>query len=127
MPVPDDIQESFLVQASSPGPLSYRWVFNPNTADVSLTHDEGPNIEVEYHDDLAAKIDHSEPVHGHAYRIFNGWRVLGIDHKPVEDPFVLKQVQKALRGGPKVSQTSKSIKESDGTHYGRISISRRSV
>ncbi len=96
MTVPNDIKQAYYKYAS-PGPLSYRWAFDPNTAEVHLTHDEKPNLEVEYHEDLAKRVNHPEAVQGNAHRIHKGWRILDLDHKPVTDEFIARQVHKALR------------------------------
>lgn len=78
-------------------PLFYLWVFHPQTAHVTLTHDwEGHPAHTKTHGDLARELNEPNLYHGYAYRIKGGWRVTDYDHKPVEDPFVKAKVVGAL-------------------------------
>ena len=83
------------VSAARP-PMYYRWVFSP-VKGVSLgsNNDLHPAL-VPYHRDLAGKDGGQDLMHGYAYRIGNGWRLTDYEHKPVEDPFIVKQVVHAL-------------------------------
>lgn len=97
--VPEDFLALYPKLATEPDerPVYYLWVFDPQEAKVHLEHNEGRHhAEHLSHRDLAARTAHPSRVHGYAYSIRGGWRVTDWEHHPVEDPFVLKQVKKAL-------------------------------
>jgi hypothetical protein len=78
-------------------PLYYRFVLKPSDGSVVLSHnDETDPAHVRYHGDLANEI-REQGVHGFAYRIGKGWRLTDYEHKPIDDPFVRRQVLGALR------------------------------
>lgn len=88
-------------------PLNYLWVFDPHERKVHLDHNEDkhpahnedkhPAHHVT-HDEIAPHV--KDPVHGNAHSIKGGWRIteMGPDAKdrPVEDAFILRQIEKAL-------------------------------
>ena len=90
------IREAFTKHAN-PGSLYYVWVFDPQSGEVDLYDSEQHSLEVPSHQDLAQQYPHESRLHGYAYRIINGWRVTDWDDKPLDDPYVLRTVQDALR------------------------------
>lgn len=79
-------------------PLYQRWVFSPASGAVELSDNSGDPLDVKYHGDLARELNEPNLVHGYAYRISDGWRLLDWDSKPVTDPFVYATVMRKLRG-----------------------------
>lgn len=78
-------------------PLYYRFVYSPRTDKVSLSHNrEGHPARVRTHGDLAREVDDSNAIHGYAFRIGGGWRIVGYDHKPLTDPYVKRKVEREL-------------------------------
>ena len=108
--IPDDIRHFFHVAASEPGsPMYYLWVFDPETGQVVVTHNEGVEpVEHQDHDDLAQLVKHPNRLHGYAYRIRGGWRITDWEHKPVGDPYITKQVVKSLDGAQRISKTTRT-------------------
>lgn len=90
------------------GPLYFLWVFDPDSGEVILEHNEDRHAaEHVDHGHLAERVKHPDKVHGYAYKIRGGWRITTWDHKPVDDPFVVKQVRGELNGikaAPRKSQ-----------------------
>lgn len=77
--------------------LYRRWVFSPGTGSVELADNDGDPIDVRYHTDIARELNEPNLVHGYAYRIGGGWRLLDWDSKPVTDPFVIASVMRQLK------------------------------
>ena len=119
---PDGVQRqqppipSFIASA----PLYYRWVFSPESGEVELSHNqEGHPAEIPYHEQLADKINRANVVNGYAYRIGNGWRLSDDEHKPVEDPYVVSQVMRALgMTNERRSAEWTADEDYDRLHYG---------
>jgi hypothetical protein len=109
--IPGDIREFFKVAESDQGlPVYYLWVFDPDTGEVIVEHNEGVDpIEVHDHGDLARLVANPNRVHGYAYRIRGGWRITDWEHKPLGDPFILKRVVKSLDQGEKVSRVARTF------------------
>lgn len=84
--------------AKTANALYTRWVFSPASGDVRIEDNSGHPLDVKYHTDLARELNEPNLVHGYAYRIANGWRLTDWDSKPVEDPFVVASVMRALQG-----------------------------
>lgn len=81
------------------GPIYFLWVFDPETGEVTLEHNEGRHAaEHVDHGHLAERVVHPDRVHGFAYKIRGGWRVTTWEHRPVDDPFILRKVKQALGG-----------------------------
>jgi hypothetical protein len=96
---PPEIREAFEPRTAlkqPKGPLVYRWVFDPDTGNVHLSHNRGHNLEVEHHRELGEKVKHPSRVHGYAHRIVNGWRITDWDSDAIKDKFVVRQVLHAL-------------------------------
>lgn len=99
MSLPADFSELFpkTALAREDGPVYFLWVFDPQEGEVHLEHNEGRHAaEHVDHSHLAERIVHPERVHGFAYRIRGGWRVTDWEHRPVDDPFILRKVKSAL-------------------------------
>lgn len=102
-------------------PMYYRWTFSPDTGEVEVGHnDEDHPALVRYHNQLADKIDRAHVVNGYAYRISDGWRLSDDEHRPLEDPYVVSQVLRALNQGDRpVGPTWTAEHEDfDRLHYG---------
>jgi hypothetical protein len=108
------------VASSDLPPLYYRWSFSPEHG-VELAHNgEDHPAQVRYHQDL---VKSPGQTHGYAYRIGNGWRLTDWEHKPVEDPFAVAQVVRALTGKEGPQRGTQSPWEPaeldwDRTHFG---------
>jgi len=78
-------------------PLYHRWVYSPRTDKVTMSDNKETHpARVRTHGDLAKEIDDSNAIHGYAFRIGGGYRILGYDHKPLTDPFIKRRVEKEL-------------------------------
>lgn len=101
MSLPEDFSRLLpkLAAEREEGPLYFLWVFNPDNDEVTVEHNEGrhPATHVD-HGHLAERISSPERIHGFAYKIRGGWRVMTWEHQPVDDPHILKQVKLALAG-----------------------------
>jgi hypothetical protein len=81
------------------GPVYYLWVFDPHEDKIILEHNYGKHrAEHVDHAKLAERVPHPDRVHGYAYKIVGGFRITDYEHRPVEDPHVLKKVKDALVG-----------------------------
>lgn len=99
--IPDDLKE-FLdpgqSQESYAGPIVWLWVFDPQTAKVTITHNEDrPPAEAVTHKELAPEATHPGRVQGYAYHIKGGFRITDDKHKAVTDPYITEHVRKALK------------------------------
>jgi hypothetical protein len=75
-------------------PFYYRFSLHPEDGEVELAHNyEDVPSRVRYHSELGD----SDTYHGFAYRIKGGWRLTDWDHKPINDPFVVASVIRAIR------------------------------
>ena len=107
-------------------PFYYRFVLRPSDGEVELAHNwESPADVVRYHSDLAAEQNEDGLYNGFAYRIKGGWRLTDWEHRPIDDPFVVAQVMRAIREQegahlPHDPQTAWEDAElaSDKWHYG---------
>jgi hypothetical protein len=80
------------------GPLYLLWVFDPQDDKVILEHnDDRPRAEAVTHDDMAVEVTHPSRINGYVYKIKGGWRITDDEHRPLTDPHVKAQVEKALR------------------------------
>lgn len=101
-------------------PLYVRWTHSP-THGVQLSHNgEDHPALVNYHQNLAGDPDKT---HGYAYRINNGWRLTNYEHQPVDDPYVVNQVVRALTGKGASQRPGESLYEPieqdfERLHYG---------
>lgn len=97
-----------LSAAPEEGPVYYLWVYDPQEDKAIVEHNEDrhPAEHID-HRHLADRVPHPDRVHGFAYRIPGGWRITTQEHRPVEDPHVLRTVRLALEG-KKRKDTSKS-------------------
>jgi hypothetical protein len=77
-------------------PLYYRWVYSPSKG-VSLgtNQDDHPAL-VKYHRDLGGDINDTDLIHGYASALDGGWRITDLEHRPVEDPYIVQQVVRRL-------------------------------
>jgi len=83
--------------AKTAAPVYYRWTFAPDTGEVEIGHNEEDHPAlIRYHEQLADQLNRGHVVHGYAYRIVDGWRLSDDEHKPLEDPYVVSQVLRAL-------------------------------
>lgn len=84
--------------AAERGPVYYLWVFDPQEDKVIVEHNEGrhPAEHID-HSHLAERVPHPDRIHGYAHRTPNGWRITTDQHRPVDDPHVLKAVSDALK------------------------------
>lgn len=96
--VPEDIHQFFKVAEVEPGlPVYYLWVFDPVSGKAIVEHNEGAHpTAIHDHGDLAESVSHPNRVHGYAYRIKGGWRITDWEHKPVNDPYIVREVVSAL-------------------------------
>ena len=75
-------------------PLYYRFVYDPQTGESELHHnDEEHPANIKYHSELSKP----DAYHGYAYRIGKGWRVTDWEHNPLDDPYVNASVLKSIR------------------------------
>jgi hypothetical protein len=90
-------EEAITKVAAETGPIYYLWVFDPQEDKVILEHNEGrhPAQHID-HSHLEDLVPHPDRVHGYAYRIRGGYRVLDARHRAVEDPHVRRLVFNAL-------------------------------
>lgn len=96
--IPEDIQQFFKIAEVAAGlPTYYLWVFDPATGKAVVEHNEGvAPTEIHDHGDLAELVTHPNRVHGYAYRIRGGWRITDWEHKPVNDPYIVREVVHSL-------------------------------
>lgn len=102
-------------------PLYYRWTFSPDTGEVEVGHnDEDHPALVRYHEQLADKLNRADVINGYAYRITDGWRLSDDEHKPLEDPYIVSQVLRALNRGPQPTgpDWTPEHEDFDRLHYG---------
>jgi hypothetical protein len=79
-------------------PIYYLWVYNPMDASVTITHNEDrPNALAATHDEILPELDHPGRLNGFAYAIKGGYRITDEHSKAIEDPFIIRQVSKALK------------------------------
>lgn len=77
-------------------PLYYRWIFSPHKGvTVGTNQDDHPAL-VKYHPALSGEINDTDLVHGYAAPIGGGWRITDLEHRPVEDPYIVQQVVRRL-------------------------------
>lgn len=82
--------------SATTAPLYYRWVYSPSKGvTLGSNQDDHPAL-VKYHQGLGGDINDTDLTHGYAYPIINGWRLSDLDHQPVEDPYIVNQVVRAL-------------------------------
>jgi len=98
----------------------YLWVLSPSTGEVKLSnaHDDHP-LDVPDHSSMASEINEPNLIHGYAGRVENGWRISDLDGRPITDPFVKRQVAKALGGGETTSNPVPKDFDYDRMQYGR--------
>ena len=78
-------------------PVYYRWVFSPSDGQVRLSHNnEGHPANIRTHADLASEANEHGCVHGYAFRVHGGYRVLDYSHSTLVDPFIRERVKKAI-------------------------------
>lgn len=101
------------------GPTYWLFVFDPHTGDVIVEdNDNRPRYQAITHGDLAERIPHPGRIHGYVYRIRGGYRVTDWEHRPITDPYIVRQVIDKLNGKDvRVAHTS--LPEVTATHYGR--------
>ena len=79
-------------------PVYWRWVFSPSDGQVRLSHnDEGHPANVRTHADLASEANEHGCVHGYAFRVHGGYRVLDYSHNTFVDPFIRARVKEAIQ------------------------------
>lgn len=106
------------------GPLYYRWVFTPSGVELSHNDDEHP-ANLQFHQDLGSEVNEQSMVHGYVYRIHNGWRLTDWEHRPLTDPYVVKQVVDAINNEEGIRTASEQEPawepewDFDKLHYGR--------
>jgi len=76
-------------------PIYYRWTFSPQTGEVTLAHNQDP--ELQFHSDIEKKMNQANLIHGYAYPIIGGVRVTDQDHDAVDDPYVARKVLEAIQ------------------------------
>lgn len=81
-----------------PTVIYYRWVYSPSTGDVTLSHNhEGHPADIRFHDELNGDRDEKDQINGYAYKVDGGWHLTDEDHKPVDDPHMLKVIDEAVQ------------------------------
>jgi hypothetical protein len=101
MAIPKDFQDLLPDKAHEEpytGPIYWAWSFNPQTAKVTLIHNDDTHpSKHRTHADI--DLENTDPgrVNGYAYKIRGGYRITNDEHKPV-DPFISKRVLTLLRG-----------------------------
>lgn len=79
------------------GPLYWLFVFDPEDAKAHLEDNEDRHpAEHLTHQDMHPEITHPSRLNGYVYKIQGGYRITDDHHKPITDPFVKKQIKKAL-------------------------------
>lgn len=78
-------------------PFKWLWVFNPMDASVHLTHNEDrhPAHHVT-HKDIAPEATHPGRLEGYAFHIGGGWRIMTIEGKVVDDPYITEKIRLTL-------------------------------
>jgi len=71
-----------------------------------------------YVDEAYIDSDHNSDQKGYAYRINGGWRFTDVDHNAVEDPYIVRKVMDALRGGGSMEQSPNDY-NFEKLHYGQ--------
>ena len=78
-------------------PVYWLWVFDPQTAKLTITHNEDrPPAYHVTHKDLAPEVNHPERQEGYVNSIKGGYRITDRDHKPVTDPYIKRKIVEAL-------------------------------
>jgi len=78
-------------------PVYYRWVFSPSDSQVRLSHNqEGHPAHIRTHKDLANEANEHGCVHGYAFKVGGGYRILDYAHKTLVDPYIRGHVKKAV-------------------------------
>lgn len=80
------------------GPLYWLWAFDPMTGEVTVDHNEDKaRADAVTHTNLAEHITHPNKVMGYAYKIQGGFRITDSDHRPVDDPYIINNIIKAIK------------------------------
>ena len=80
--------------------LYHKWSFDPNSNEIAIDGD---------------KIGEDN---GYAYRLDGGWRITDIDHKKVEDFYIINKVLEALKD-KKNTEGEDHDYDFDSLHYGQ--------
>jgi hypothetical protein len=99
--IPDDFKDLLPHHSgkSDERPHTILWVFDPekNETQVDWRQRHHP-ADWPSHNTMAPEtLRHPHHQRGYAIPIENGWRVMDHKLKPVDDPFVTKSIQRALR------------------------------
>ena len=95
-------------------PMFYVWCFSPRSGEVSFTHAlEGHALDNRTLGTLANEANDQNAMTGYAAKIERGWRVTDNDGKPLTDPFVKRQVVRALGSG----HPDQEVSEHDNNPY----------
>lgn len=104
-------------------PLYYRWIYSPSKGvTLGSNQDDHPAL-VKYHSELGGDINDTDLVHGYASALDGGWRISDLEHKPVEDPYIVQQVVRRLNheDGPQMRSEGSwqpSTYDWERLHYG---------
>lgn len=104
-------------------PTFYLFAFSPQTGEVHLTHEhESHPARSKNHQDLAHEVGETGLVHGYAYRIHGGWRLMDIDHDPFSDRFMARRIVEALkeREGPQPAAPCEDCDEPKTSNFRRF-------
>lgn len=95
---------------SADEPIYHLWVYDPSTDKVHLEHNRDRHAaEHVDHSHLGLLVTHPDRVHGYAYRIRGGFRITDWEHRPVDDPHILRQVKHALEGRQPEQHTGSQV------------------
>lgn len=79
-------------------PYMWLWVYDPESGQATVDHSEDkPAAHFLSHKTFARHIHHPDQVRGYANPIQGGWRIMDDEGKKVEDPYIIRQIQVALR------------------------------
>lgn len=86
-----------IAQKADPRPLYYLWVYDPDTDELHIDHNEDKHPAWKHtYRTVAPHVHHPEKVRGKAWAIKGGWRIMDEDNGEV-DPYVARRVHEELR------------------------------
>lgn len=98
MTVPEQFSELLPKTAKDKRPFSYLWVFDPDTAHVTLEKQRSDHpADSPIHRDMAPHVTHPDRAHGWAIAIHDGWRIFNDDMQE-PDPYIMDKIERALKG-----------------------------
>ena len=97
MPIAPDLAELLPKHDKDDRPFYYLWTFDPTDSKVYVGHNENrhPADALSY-EDLAPHVTHPDRVHGFAYAIKGGWRIVDENDNKIPDPYIERRVLAAL-------------------------------